>query len=80
MLSFVRVGKEWTSQVFLHPDNHLHKIDALFCQGGERMGQPSFSLPPKKQWLYAYSRQGKVDVFTCQGGKRMDQPRFSPPR
>ena len=64
MLSLVRVGKEWTSLVFLHPDNHLHKFDALSCQGGERMGQSSFSLPPKKPRLYAYSSQGKNDVLT----------------
>ena len=55
MLSLVRVGKERTSQVFLHPDNHLHKVDALSCQGGERMGRPSFSPPPGKPRLYAYS-------------------------
>ena len=48
MLSLVMVGKEWTSRVFLHPDNHMHKVDALSCQGGERMGRPSFSPPPKK--------------------------------
>ena len=48
MLSLVRVGKEWVSPDFLHPDNHLYKVDALSCQGGERMGQPSFSSPPKK--------------------------------
>ena len=55
MLSLVRVGKEWTSLVFLQPDNHLHKVDALSCQGGERMDPPSFSPPPKKQRLFAYS-------------------------
>ena len=49
MLSLVRVGKEWTSQVFLHPDNHLHKVDALSCQGGERMGRPKFPHPLKNQ-------------------------------
>ena len=48
MSSLVRVGKEWTSQVFLHPNNHLHKVDALSCQGGERMGRPSFSPSTKK--------------------------------
>ena len=42
MLSLVKVGKEWTSHVFLHPDNHLHKVDALSCQDGERMGCPIF--------------------------------------
>ena len=29
MLSFVEEGKDWTSLVFLHPDNHLQKVDAL---------------------------------------------------
>ena len=37
-----------TSEVYLHPDNYLHKVDALSCQGGERMGRSSFSPPPKK--------------------------------
>ena len=76
ILSLVGVGKEWASPVFLHPDNHLHKVDTFSCQGGERMGQPSFSPPPKKQRLYAYSWQGKVDTFTSQGGKRMIQRVF----
>ena len=49
MLSLVRVGKEWTSLVFLHPDNHLHKVDALSSQDGERMGWPSFSPPLKSK-------------------------------
>ena len=71
MLSLVRVGKEWVGTVFLHPDN-LHAIDAFTSQSGERMGQPSFSPPPKNQRLYAYSWQGKVDAFTCWGGERMD--------
>ena len=55
MLSFVEVGKELAGPVFLHTDNHLHKVDALSCHGGERMGRPSFSPPPKKQRLFAYS-------------------------
>ena len=54
-------------RVFLHPDNHLHKVDVLSCQGGERMGRPCFSPPPKKQRLFAFSLQGKVDTFTSQG-------------
>ena len=70
MLSLVRVGKEWNSLVFLHPDNCLHKVGALSCQGGERLVWPRFSPPPKKHRLYVYS---------CPGGKRMDQPSFSPP-
>ena len=78
MLSMVRVGKEWTCRVFLHPDNHLDKVDALSCQGGERMGQPSFSPTPKQQRLFAYSSQGKVDTFTSLGGERMGWPSFSP--
>ena len=49
ILSLVRVGKEWTSHVFLHPDNHLHKVDALSCQGGERNGCPSFLHPVKSK-------------------------------
>ena len=35
-------------------------IDVLPCQDGERMGQPSFSPPPKKQRLHVYSWQCKV--------------------
>ena len=80
MLSFVRVGKEWTSLVFLHPDNHLHKVDALSSQDGERMGWPSFSPPPKKQRLFAYSWLGKVDTFTRWVGEKMGWSSFSPPR
>ena len=54
MLSLVEVGKEWVSPVFLHSDNLLHEIDAVISQGGERMGRPSFSTPPKKPTLCAY--------------------------
>ena len=77
--SLVGVGKERAGPVFLHPDNHLHKDDALSCQDGERMGLPSFSPPPKKQRLFAYSWQGKVDTFPSEGGERMGRPSFSPP-
>ena len=65
---------------FLHPDNHLHKVDVLSCWGGERMGRPSFSPPPNKQRLFAYSLQGMVDVFTSRGEERMGLPSFSPLR
>ena len=41
-------------------DNLLNKIDTYTSQGGERMGQPSFSPPPKKQRLHVYSWQGKI--------------------
>ena len=41
-------------------DNLVHMVDVLPCQGGKRMGQPSFSPPPKKQRLHVYSWQGKV--------------------
>ena len=41
--------------VFLYQDNHLHKVDALSYQVGERMGWPSFSPTPEKQRLYVYS-------------------------
>ena len=37
------MGQEWASPVFLHSDYHLHKIDALSFQGGERMGRSSSS-------------------------------------
>ena len=43
MLSLVEVGKEWAGPVFLHPDNHLHKVNALSCQNAERLGRPSFA-------------------------------------
>ena len=45
---------------FSPPDNLLHKIDTYTSQGGEGMGQPSFSPPPKKQRLHVYSWQSKV--------------------
>ena len=37
---------------FSPPDNLLHKVDVLPCQGGESMGWPSFSPLPKKQQLH----------------------------
>ena len=40
------------------------------------MGRPSFSPPPKKQRLFAYSWQGVGDVFTSWGGERMGRPIF----
>ena len=80
MLSLVRLGKKWACPVFLHPDNHLHnKVDAISCQGGERMGQPSFSPPSKKPRLYAYSWQGMADAFTFPGEERMAGPVFLHP-
>ena len=45
---------------FPPPNNLLKKVDVLPCQGGERMGWSSFSLPPNKQRLHVYSWQGKV--------------------
>ena len=41
MFSLVGVGKEWAGPVFLHPDNHLHKVDAFTFQGWEKMGWPN---------------------------------------
>ena len=35
MLLLVGMEKELASPVFLHPDNHLHKIEACTSQGGE---------------------------------------------
>ena len=66
MFLLVGVGKEWAGPVFLHPDDHLLKVDALSCRGGERMGQPSYSPPLKsKDCLHIHDRMG--------------QPSFSPP-
>ena len=45
---------------FSRCDNLVHKVDVEPCQGGERMGWPSFSPPPEKQRLHLYSWQGKV--------------------
>ena len=45
---------------FSPPDNLLHEVDVLPCQGGERMGRLSFSQPSKKQRLHVHSWQGKV--------------------
>ena len=57
ILSLVGVGKEWVGPVFLHPDNHLQKVDALSCRGGERMGWPGFSHPLKsKDCLHIHDR------------------------
>ena len=43
---------------FSPPDNHLHKVDALSCLGGERMGCcPLFPCPLKsKGCLHNYDR------------------------
>ena len=54
------------STKFFPPDNLLHKVDVLPCQGGERMGRPSFSPPSKKQKLHVYSWQGKVGCVFLQ--------------
>ena len=43
------------------------------------MGRPSYSPPPRKQRLFAYSWQCKVDIFTSQGGERMGRPVFLHP-
>ena len=51
-------------------------VDTYTSQGGERMGRPSYSLPPKKQRLFAYSWQGKVDTFTSQGGGKNGPAQF----
>ena len=45
MFSLVGVGKELDGPFCLHPDNHLHKVDAFTFQGGERRDQPNFSPP-----------------------------------
>ena len=43
---------------FSPSDNLLHKVDVYFCQGGERMGRPSFSPPLTSNFIiYAYSGQ-----------------------
>ena len=44
---------------FSPSDNLVHKVDVYFCQGGERMGHPSFSPPLTSNFMfYAYSGQG----------------------
>ena len=44
---------------FSPSDNLVHKVDVNFCQGGERMGRPSFSPPLTSNFIfYAYSGQG----------------------
>ena len=41
--------------VFLHPDNHLRKVDASSCKGGERM--PNFPYPLKtKDCMHIHDR------------------------
>ena len=49
---------------FSQPDNLLHKIDTYTSQGGEIMGQPSFSQPPKKQRLHVYHDRVRLAVFS----------------
>ena len=44
---------------FSPSDNLVHKVDIYFCQGGERMGWPSFSPSLTSNFIfYAYSGQG----------------------
>ena len=49
MLSLVEVGKEWAGQVFLHPDDHLHKVNALFVRMGKELAGPVFPHPLKSK-------------------------------
>ena len=81
ILSLVGVGREWAGPVFLHPDNLASAQDWYFhyLGGGERMGGPSFSPPPKKQRLFAYSWQGMADTFTSRVGKEWAGPVFLHP-
>ena len=48
---------------FSPPDNLLHKVDVKPCQGGERMGWPSFSPPPEKQRLHRRIDKMRICVF-----------------
>ena len=64
------------------PTLPCHEYTCNLCfilLGWGKNGPAQFSPPPRKQRLFAYSRQGKVDTFTCLGGKVTDQPSFSPP-
>ena len=59
-------GEKLGWSIFPHPINHMHnssspsdnlvhKVDVKPCQGGERVGRPSFSPPHKKQRLHMNS-------------------------
>ena len=79
MLSLVRVGKEWTSLVFLHPDNLLHKVDALSCQGGERMGRPVFPNPLKSNGCLHIHDRVRLILYLVWVGKEWASPVFLHP-
>ena len=74
MLSLVRVGKELTSLVILHPDNYLHKVDALSCQSGQRMGRTSFS-PPVKTTLPCH--EYTYNLCFLEDGEKLGRPILS---
>ena len=48
---------------FSPPANLLHEVDVQPCQGGERMGEPSFSQPPKKQGYMCIHDRVRLAVF-----------------
>ena len=79
MLSLVRVGNEWTSRDFLNPDNHLHTVDALSCQGGERMGRPSFSPPLKSKGCLHIHDRVRLILLLVGVGKEWANPVFLHP-
>ena len=80
MLSLVREGKEWTSLVFLQTDNHMHKVDALSCQGGERMGRPSFSPPSKSKGCMCIHDRVRLILSLVRVGKEWAGPVFPHPQ
>ena len=79
MFSLVRVGKEWTGLVILHPDNHLHKVDVFTSQAGERMGQPSFSPPPKSKGILHIQDRVSLILSQVRVGKERAGPVFLHP-
>ena len=57
---------------------HEYTYSLCFLGGGEKLGRPSFSPPPKKQMLHVYSWQGKVVCVFPQMINHMHNS-FSPP-
>ena len=79
MLSLAGVGKEWASLGFLHPDNHLHNVNALSFQGGERIGRSNSSPPPKKQSCMHIHDRVRLMLSLIRVGKDWASPVFLHP-
>ena len=79
MLSLVRMGKEWTSRVFLHPNNHLHTVDALSCRVGKELARSVFPHPRKSKGCLHIHDRVKLILSLVGVGKEWASPVFLHP-